>query len=250
MFEGVRRRPGSPGQRTGMGFEDLDRIGAGFELARQVLDLHRDQAVDERFHQGGLGIGERAGGSEVGRATSADHVARHRPGTATEPEKRRLGRQFGAQAPDGLEDRLQMLEDARIVGLFQAGEFVPAIDRIETRAFPFDETDILPEGVRHDEDVGEQDRCVEAEPPDRLQGHLGGEVRIVAEVEERTGPGPDLAIFWQVAPGLPHHPGGRDPGRFAVENLKQRTIGAVTSSHARIRQVHLDGERPPLGTEL
>ena len=41
--------------------------------------------------------------------------------------------------------------------------------------------------MRDDEDVGEQDRGVEAEAADRLQRHLGGKLRRVAEVEEGAG---------------------------------------------------------------
>ena len=44
-----------------------------------------------------------------------------------------------------------------------------------------------PSASRHHEDVGEQDRRVEAEAPDRLQRHLGGQRRRVAQIEEAAG---------------------------------------------------------------
>ena len=59
-------------------------------------------------------------------------------------------------------------------------------DRLEPWTFPLLEPDGLAEGVGDDEDVGEQDRRVELEPPERLQRYLSGELRIVAEIEEAS----------------------------------------------------------------
>ena len=45
--------------------------------------------------------------------------------------------------------------------------------------------------MRHDEDVGEQDRRIEAEAPDRLQRHFGGKLGIVAERRGSCRPWPE-----------------------------------------------------------
>jgi hypothetical protein len=42
-----------------------------------------------------------------------------------------------------------------------------------------------------------------------LQCDFGGEFRCEAEIEKAAGFGPDLAIFRQIAAGLPHHPDRR-----------------------------------------
>jgi hypothetical protein len=53
-------------------------------------------------------------------------------------------------------------------------------------------------------------------PPDRLQRYLGGERRVEAEIEESTRLGADLAIFRQVASGLPHHPDRQHRGLLSI----------------------------------
>ena len=87
--------------------------------------------------------------------------------------------------------------------------------------------------MRHDEDVREQDRGVEAEAPDRLQRDLGGAARVVAEIEERAGLGAQLAVFREIAAGLAHEPDRRRPDRLAAEhaqNRLRRTLRVTTSS--------------------
>jgi hypothetical protein len=42
----------------------------------------------------------------------------------------------------------------------------------------------LPQPFTHDQDVAEQDCCVEAKPPDRLQGNFGGEFRRLDHLDE------------------------------------------------------------------
>jgi hypothetical protein len=80
--------------------------------------------------------------------------------------------------------------------------------------------EIAPERVRHDEDVGKQDRRIEAEAADRLQGDLDGEVGIVAEVEEASGAFTRLAVLRQIAAGLAHHPDGRREDALSSEHVE------------------------------
>ena len=47
------------------------------------------------------------------------------------------------------------------------------------------------------------------ETADWLQRHFGGEFRREAKIEKAAGFGAHLAIFRQVAAGLPHHPDRR-----------------------------------------
>jgi hypothetical protein len=46
------------------------------------------------------------------------------------------------------------------------------VERLETRADTFLERYPLPKRMRHDENIGEEDRCVETKATDRLQRHL------------------------------------------------------------------------------
>ena len=214
------------GQRAGMGFEDLHRVGAGLELAHEVLGLHRDEAVDQRVHQGGVGLGQRPGGGEV-RACRARRSCSSPPSRA-----RRRSRAAWSRAGSSARRRRTVSKTgarwAKIAGSpasrRRSNSARPA-RRIEARPLALDEAHVLAERVRDHEDVGEQDRGVEAEAPDRLQRHLGGEVRVVAEVEEGAGlwPGP-RPVFRQVAPGLAHHPGGGRAERLARENPQDRPV--------------------------
>ena len=61
---------------------------------------------------------------------------------------------------------------------------------------PVAELELHPHGLDGDEDVGEDDGRVDAEPAHRLHRHLGGEVRRLAEGKEV-----DLLRGWPGTPG-------------------------------------------------
>src|SRR5438034_878305 len=50
-------------------------------------------------------------------------------------------------------------------------------DGVEPGTVALDEAHTMAERIRHQQDVGKQDRRVEAEAPDRLQRRFGGELR-------------------------------------------------------------------------
>ena len=203
-------------QHARPGIEDLRRLGAGAELAHEIGGRGLDQPVDQRREQVGMAIGEQARRRLIGRAAAGDHVARHRPRRAAEADQRDLVAAARLDARDGLEHR----REPRPVGLVaQRGEIGGGLDRLEARPFALLEADALAERVGDDENVGEQDRRVEAETADRLQRRLGRQRRRVAEVEERRRLGAHRAVFGQIAAGLAHQPhrrslaGGRRRGR-------------------------------------
>ncbi len=66
----------------------------------------------------------------------------------------------------------------------------------------------LPHRMRHDQDIGKQDRAVETEPPDRLHGDFGGRFAIVNQFEEPALFGPKFPVFRQIASRLAHQPDG------------------------------------------
>jgi hypothetical protein len=53
------------------------------------------------------------------------------------------------------------------------------LQRVEPRSFAFDKGYALPERMRHDQNIGKQDRGVETEAADRLQRNLGRPFGIV-----------------------------------------------------------------------
>ena len=124
----------------------------------------------------------------VGRAAPGDHVGRHRPGRAGEADQRHLRRQRRAHGAHRLVDRRQRL--VHRLGGPQPREIRGRRHRREPRALALDEDELRAQRVRHQQDVGEEDGRVEAVAADRLQRHLGGELRRVAEVEEARRPGP------------------------------------------------------------
>ena len=80
---------------------------------------------------------------------------------------------------------------------------------IELRTLAHHKPHRLAERMRNHQDVGEQDRRVEPEAPDRLQRHLGGELRRETQIEETAGLLAHRPILRQIAAGLPHQPDRR-----------------------------------------
>ena len=79
--------------------------------------------------------------------------------------------------------------------------------------------------MRHDQNIGKQDRRIEIEPPERLQRHFARQLGIIAQIKERSGLRPQLPVFRQIASGLAHEP-DRAPFRLAFpKNVEQRFPG-------------------------
>ena len=97
-------------------------------------------------------------------------------------------------------------------------------ERIEPRTFAFDEPQLAAERVRDHQDIGKQDRGIEAKPPDRLQRHLCGPFRREAQLEEASRLLAQRAILRQIAPRLAHHPDRRHGLTLAVKHIEQRLM--------------------------
>ena len=79
-------------------------------------------------------------------------------------------------------------------------------NRIEPRSFAVFKDDALTKSVSHDENIGEQDRGVEAETPDRLQGRLRRQGGRIAKIEKCLRAGAQFPVFRQIATRLAHEP--------------------------------------------
>lgn len=104
--------------------------------------------------------------------------------------------------------------------------------RRQTRPLPRPEAEILAQRPGDHQDVGEQDRAVEPEAPDRLHRHLGRRRRIGGQGQEAALLRPEFAILGQIASGLSHEPHGRCRLPLSVQHGEQgllnRNVGQET----------------------
>ena len=206
-------------QHAGPGVEDLHRVGAGFELLDEIARRHLDQNIDHARECFRLAIRKHARGRLVRRAASRHHVGRDRPRRAAETEQRDLRRQRRLHAPHRLIHRCEygLVRLAR-----QRAKLGGIVERREPRAFARLERHLAAERVRHDQNVGKENRGVEAKAPDRLQGHFGRPFGREAQVEEASRFRAQRAIFGQIAPGLAHEPHRRCGLAAAGEDVEDR----------------------------
>ena len=205
-------------QRSRPCIENLQHVGTGLHLARQVLDRRLDQQIDQPPKTSRIAIGPQPRLALVGRALPLHHVARHRPRRAAKADERRLPRQILPQPRDRFADERE-LGPSRVPA--QAPQIRRAAHGVETRPLTLDEGHLLAQRIGHHEDVGEQDRRVEAEAPDRLQCHLGRQRRRVAQIEEAAGFRSHGPVLGQVSPRLPHQPDWRWRHRLAGERSQE-----------------------------
>jgi hypothetical protein len=94
------------------------------------------------------------------------------------------------------------------------GDIGPGPDRVsDHRTDISDDVELNPGPAQRDDDVGEQDRRVDAVPADRLQGDLADQLGVETRLHHGVL-GPQHAILRQRATGLPHEP-DRRPRRRA-----------------------------------
>ena len=209
-------------QHAGPGIEDLQHVGAGLELAKEILNRVLDNGVDDLRKRFGVTIRHHPRRRLIRRAVARDHVGRNRPWRAAEADQRDFRIEFAAHAAQRFEHWFEFTE---VAGRRQRADLVGCVERVEPRAFADFETHITAERVGNDQDIGEDDGGVEVEAADRLQRYFGGEVRREAQVEKAAGLGADFTVFRQIAAGLAHHPDRRDGLPAAGKHLKERFDG-------------------------
>jgi hypothetical protein len=98
----------------------------------------------------------------------------------------------------------------------------PAIsNRIELRPFSCREANRLPERVRNDQNVGKQDRSIEAESTHRLERDLSRKFRRETKLEKISGLFAYLPIFWQISSSLSHQPNGWRAAWLMVQDIEK-----------------------------
>ena len=214
-------------QHAGPGVENLQHVGAGLELAEQILDRVLDQHVDDLRERLGVAIGHHPRRRLIRRALSGHHVGRDRPRRAAETDQRNLRIEFAAHAAQRFIDRLEL---AKVGMRRQRLDLLRRVQRIEPRAFAGLEPHRAAERVGNDENIREDDRGIEVETADRLQRDFGGIFRREAQIEKAAGLGAQFAIFRQIAAGLPHHPDRRYRLPAAGKHFKEGFDGVESGS--------------------
>ena len=131
-------------------------------------------------------------------------------------------RQLGADEAHGLEHGAESLIGIRHPQPLDVGE---RPDRaLHHRAHALDQLDVDAHAQHRSHDVREQHGSVDVVAPDRLQRHLGAELRSPRELEERVTLS-QRAILGKRASGLTHEPNGRALHVLAPESAHQKRLG-------------------------
>ena len=189
--------------------ENLQHLGAAVGLHLQIPGRGLDQNLQRLVHPLGIGISVGAGLGAFALADGAmlavQHIGRHRPRRAGEPDQGALGLQRRTHDRQGFPHSRQMLARRRR----QLGH--PTGDRHFAKPGPFPrlEPDVLAQGARDQQNVGEDDGRIEAETPHGLKRRLGRHLGVQAEGDEVRRLGPQPTVLGQIPTGLTHEPDGR-----------------------------------------
>ena len=103
-------------------------------------------------------------------------------------------------------------------------DVVPRTDRLlDHGADVLDQLDVHAHAEQRQHDVREHHGRVDVVPAHRLQRHLGAELGLVADLEERVRL-PDLAVLRQRAARLAHEPDRRALGRLAARRADEKGL--------------------------
>ena len=192
-------------QDAAPGVEDLDRVDARLDLHQQVVGDLVGQLVQQARQQRRVGVEHRLEVPVVLGAAALDHVGRQRERRAGEADQGRAVAQLALDQAHGVGHVAGVLagvDDAQGVHVGGRADGV-----VHPRAVVVEGEGRAHRLQRH-QDVAEQDGRVEAEAPDRLQRDLAGQLRGLAQLDER-----DLlahgAVLGQVAARLAHDPDRR-----------------------------------------
>src|SRR6267142_89749 len=156
-------------------------------------------------------------------ATSRGKVFQKRRGAGTKADQRHLRGELAPRQSDRLHhiaelgvhvERGQSLD---IGGIANRAVDVRPFSRLKTQA--------QPQRLERQQDVGEYDRGIDAEARHGLQRDLGGELGIMAQIEDGMAL-PELAVLRHVPTRLPHEPDWSDVGAFPPTRFKKPQAAA------------------------
>ena len=170
---------------------------------------------------GGLAVHQLLDAEEVAARLPLDEVAGDRERPAAEADQRALRRELraarvrtasstGPNAPSGTRSR------STSAALATGSSTTGPTPSTSSTSIP------IAEDGRHD--VREEHRRVDAVPADRLERHLGAELRRAGELEERVALA-QRAVLGQRAAGLAHEPDRRALDRLAPQRADEERLG-------------------------
>ena len=194
MGVGKRELAEGPGRQCAApGVEDHHGLRARFDLGIQIVGngpAGDGQYVVQQIRpivEHGL---ERA---EVVRAATFDHVAGKGERTAGKADQGDGTIERAPNFANGVEHIAQM--HGRIRRRQIADRPFLAQRPLEAGAFPFGEVQAEAHGIGDGQNVRKQDGGIERIARQRLQGHLAGKGRVLAEIEKAARPSPRFAVL-------------------------------------------------------
>ncbi len=171
---------------------------------------------------------------EIARAAAFHHVAGERPWAAGKADQRHAAVQFLPDQMYGVHDVTQFPVHVRHG---ESGDIGPGTHRtFKLRTFTGGEGQPQAHRSGYGENVGKQDRRVEVEALQRLQGNLAGQLRVLRQGHEAAGTFTRGAILRQVAAGLTHDPDWRGVGPFATQGAQEAVVLQISESHVNVRR--------------
>ena len=215
-------------ERTGPGVEELHGVDAGVDLGAQERQRRVGEGGAQRVPGVRLGVHQRLGALVVAARAALHEVGREGERRAREADERGV-----AELADEQPHRVGHRRDALGVQRRQGGDVGGRAHRLlHDGTGAGDDVDPDPGGLERHDDVGEEDRGVDAVAADGLQRDLAGEIGGQAGLEH-PGALAELAVLGQRAPGLTHEPHGA-PGR-ALATGRPRGTGRRAGGVAPLR---------------
>ena len=221
----VRRR-----ERADPRVEELDHVRAGAHLAADVARERVGELLHQRVPRRRLGVHHPLHVQELAARLALDQVAGDGERAAAEADHRLVGAQLAAHDRDRLEDerhRLLRLGDGQPLDVGARADRL-----LDHRADVLDQLDVDAHPEQRQHDVGEHHGRVDVVAAHRLQRHLGAELGLVADLEERVRLA-DLAVLRQRAARLAHEPDRRALGRLAARGADEEGLAHRRSRLAR-----------------
>ena len=209
-------------QRPHPAVEDLDRLGARPDLRGQRAQRDVREPVQQPAPGDRVAHHQRPRARLVLGGAALDEVAGERERAAREADQR------NAQLGAGEAHRL--FQPRRVGGGLewaQPAQIASRPHRLgDHRAHPGPDLDADADRLERGDDVGEEDRRVDAVTADRLQRHLGRQLGRVRDLHQRRLLA-DRPVLGKRSPGLAHEPDRHVVGLFAAQRAQQRRVGCL-----------------------
>lgn len=212
---GGRQRPAPVGfgvELRGQCIEQLNGLCAGTDLPGEHSANDLGQRGEPSTPRPRMLERESKGWRGAERSAAAQRIRGQGEGRCSKTDEGHAASQHAANTPHRVEGGCERLDGGfdTFGGAAHVGRradrpfknWTPALNEVEAEA----------KAVERKQDIGENDRGIHLKRADRLQGDLGGQIRVSQQFEHRmTRAKP--AVFGHVAAGLAHEPHRRAVGR-------------------------------------